>query len=55
VWVLVTVRSASWLILVGSFAVSFAMIISPPPDRVAVFVTVAGALAETFTVRVIVG
>jgi hypothetical protein len=40
---------------VGSFAVSFATFVSPPPDTVAEFVTNEGAFAATFTVNVIAG
>ena len=43
------------VIVVRSFAVSFVVFVSPPPETVAVFVTEAGALAATFTVRVIAG
>ena len=39
-------------IVVTSFAVSFALFNSPPPDTVAVLVADAGALAATFTVTV---
>jgi hypothetical protein len=41
--------------VVGSFAVLFARFVSPPPDTATLFVTLAGALAETFTVSVIGG
>ena len=37
------VRSASWLIVVGSLALLLAVLTSPPPATVAVLVTVAGA------------
>ena len=40
---------------VGSLAVSFEVLISPPPETVAVLVTLAGALAATFTVSVRAG
>jgi hypothetical protein len=43
------------VIVVGSVAVSFAVLVSPPPDTVAVFVTDEGAVVATFTVRVIEG
>ena len=36
-------------------ALSFAVLISPPPLTVAVFVTLAGAVAATVTVSVIAG
>jgi hypothetical protein len=39
-------------IVVTSEAASFDVLVSPPPDTVAVFVTVAGALLATFTVSV---
>ena len=42
-------------IVVGSLAPSFAVLVSPPPDTAAVFVTDAGADAETVTVSVIAG
>src|SRR3954454_22672207 len=38
---------------VTSLAESLALLVSPPPPTVAVFVTLAGAELETFTVRVI--
>ena len=41
--------------VVGSLAVLLAVLVSPPPDTVAVLVTLAGALPATFTVRVITG
>ena len=41
--------------VVGSFAVSLLVFVSPPPDTVAVLVTLAGALDATFTVSVIAG
>lgn len=41
------------VICVGSVAVSFEVSVSPPPETVAVLVTVAAALAATFTVKVI--
>src|SRR5712692_3792372 len=40
---------------VRSAAVSFAAFCSPPPDTVAVLVTLIGAVAATFTVRVMLG
>src|SRR5262249_51129408 len=43
------------VMVVGSLAVLLAGLMSPPPETVAVLVTVAGALAETFTVSVIGG
>src|SRR5262249_29601239 len=50
-----TVRSASWLTVVGSDAVSFEVFDSPPPETVAEFVTDGPAVALTFTVTVIGG
>ena len=41
--------------VVGSFAASFAVFVSPPPNTVAVFVTKTGAVSATFTVTVISG
>src|ERR1700690_1962071 len=41
--------------VVTSPAVSLAVLLSPPPETVAVLVTVAGAPAETLTVSVIAG
>ncbi len=49
------VRSGIGVMVVGSFAVLFAVMNSPPPETVAVFVTLAGAFAATLTVRVIEG
>src|SRR5271166_6087054 len=49
---LVTVRSGNCTIVVGSVAVSLDVLVSPPPDTVAVFVTLAGALDAAFTVTV---
>src|SRR5579863_8086954 len=43
------------LIVVRSFQVSLLTLVSPPPDTVAVLVTLAGALAATFTVTVRTG
>lgn len=43
------------VIVVGFVATSFAKFVSPPPETVAVFVTLAGAFASTFTVNVIAG
>src|SRR5215471_3107013 len=40
---------------VGSFAVSFPVFVSPPPDTVAVLVTLALMLLGTFTVSVMAG
>jgi len=41
--------------VVTSCAVSLAVLVSPPPATVAVLVTEEGALAATFTVRVMAG
>ena len=43
------------LMFVRSLAVSFPGVISPPPETVAEFVTLDGALFDTFTVSVIAG
>ena len=40
--------------VVGSVAVSLAVLVSPPPEIEIEFVTVAGALLATSTVRVMV-
>src|SRR5262245_57543770 len=53
--VFVTVRSGSDPIGVTSDAVLLRMLASPPPVTVAVFVTLAGAVADAFTVNVITG
>ena len=39
----------------GSVAVSFPVLLSPPPETVAELVTLEGALFATFTVKVIAG
>src|SRR5437773_11423507 len=54
-WLLLMVRSGGVLIVVRLLAVLFAVFVSPPPETVAVFVTLAGASLATFTVNVIVG
>jgi hypothetical protein len=54
-WLLVIVRSGGVLIAVVSVAVSLLVFVSPPPEAVAAFVTDAGALLATFTVKVIAG
>ena len=41
--------------VVGSFAVLFAGLTSPPPDTVALLVTVAGALGATFAMSEMAG
>jgi hypothetical protein len=46
---------ARGVIDVGSLAVSLAVLSSPPPETVALFVTLTGALAATFTVIVMTG
>jgi hypothetical protein len=38
-----------------SLAVSLDVLVSPPPETVAVFITDAGALLAAFTVKVIAG
>jgi hypothetical protein len=45
----------AWVMTVVSVAVSFAVTNSPPPETSARFMTVAGALNVTFTVRVMGG
>src|SRR3989304_2004232 len=52
---LLMVRSGNWLIVVGSLAELLVVFVSPPPDTVAVLVTLEGALEATFTVRGIAG
>ena len=51
----VIVRSGAWVMGVTAFAVSLDMLVSPPPETVAVLVTEDGALLATLTVTVIVG
>ena len=46
------VRSEPAPIVVRSAAVLFVVLVSPPPETVAVFVTLAGALLATATVSV---
>src|SRR5689334_13863415 len=41
--------------IVGSVAVLLAALVSPPPETVAVLVTLAGALAATFTLSMMGG
>src|SRR5439155_778279 len=41
--------------VVRSFAISLAVLVSPPPETVTVFVTLAGALPATLTVSTIPG
>jgi hypothetical protein len=51
--VLVIVKSGGVaMIVVGSVAVLLLVLVSPPPDTVAVLVTLAGAFAATFTLKV---
>jgi hypothetical protein len=45
---------AAAVIVVLSAKVSFAVFVSPPPETATLFVTLVGALAETFTVTVII-
>src|ERR1700694_5144822 len=52
---LATAMSASDAMLVGSLAVSFAVLTSLPPDTVAELVTHTGALCRTVTVMTIAG
>ncbi len=49
------VRSGPGPIVVISLAVLLAVLISPPPETVAVFVNDGGAAGATFTVRVMAG
>ena len=53
VWLLVTVRSGAGgsTTVVGSDAVSFAVLVSPPPETTTLFVTEEAVAAPTFTVR----
>jgi hypothetical protein len=51
--VLLMVRSGNWLMVVASLAELLPVLVSPPPVTEAVFVTLAGAVAETLTVKVI--
>jgi hypothetical protein len=53
--VFVTTRSGGRATGVASLAVSFVVFVSPPPLAVAVFVTVAGAVAATSTVSTSTG
>jgi hypothetical protein len=50
-----SVAVAGVRIVVTSVATSLVVMLSPPPETVAVFVTLAGAFAATFTVSVIAG
>jgi hypothetical protein len=52
-WVFAIVRSGPAAIVVGSLAVSFDVLISPPPDTATLFVTLEDALFATLAVRVI--
>ena len=47
--------ATAWDAVVGSLAELLPVFVSPPPDTVAVLVTLAPALAATFTVSVIAG
>jgi hypothetical protein len=49
------VKSAGRVIVVTSMEVSLAVLISPPPETVAMLVTLAAAFAATLTVKVIAG
>ena len=55
VWLLATVMSGTEMMLVGSLAVLFAVLVSPPPLTVAWFTTELAALRSTVTVMVIGG
>ena len=50
-----TCEAGGTAITVTSLAVLLAVLVSPPPVTVAVFVTLGGALFATFTVNVIAG
>jgi hypothetical protein len=54
-WLLAIVASGRPPMLVGSVAVLFVVLVSPPPETVAVFVTLSAAFAATLTVSVIAG
>ena len=45
----------SWVMVVGSVAVSFVRLTSPPPETVAAFVTLSAEFAATLTVTVTTG
>ena len=49
------VRSGGALIVVRSLLVSLELLLSPPPETMAVLVTELGALLATLTVSVIAG
>ena len=51
-WVFATTRSAACTMVVGSVAVLFAVLLSLPPETVAVLITVDGASLSTETVTV---
>src|SRR5262249_16847992 len=54
----VELTKLSWIgrpICVGSVSVSLAVLVSPPPETLAVLVTLAWILLGTFTVNVIAG
>jgi hypothetical protein len=48
----ITVGIDAASMVVGSLAELFARFVSPPPETLAMFVMLAGALADTFTVNV---
>jgi hypothetical protein len=52
---LAMVRSGSWTIVVGSLAVSLAVLSSPPPETFTELVTVAAAFGATLTVSTMTG
>ena len=54
-WVFEIVRSGPGAIVVISLAVSFDVLISPPPDTATLLVTLEAALFATLAVRVIAG
>ena len=49
------VGGAAALIVVGSLAVLFVVLVLPPPETVAELVTLAGAVSDTLTVTVMTG
>src|SRR5689334_17402638 len=56
VWLLAIVGSGpNWIIVVVSLVLSFAVLISPPPDTAALLVSTPAALLATFTVTVMSG
>src|SRR5947207_3069921 len=54
-WLSARVKSATWMIDVGSLALLLAVLTSPPPATLAVLVTLAGAVGATLTLSVSAG